>query len=287
MKIHLLLVFLLLVNTQAQQQPCFCSCCSGQSCIPTALPTVYVQQCTLQSCIAQCQSTYPQCRVNYPNGAISVQCGSITTTPSVFAPFRCRCACCNTGLYCTPSFIGETSTYTCQAGSCSIACYQQYPSLCPSGSNGQTQGTCVDYITTTTTTTTIGPWLGNSCSCMCCQSGSYCTPTYVGTASASYCSSVQCTQACRIQYPSLCPTLTNIGQTSGTCTTVTGGNTICRCRCFSNTINNYINYDVRANGGCSACSSSCQQQTRCPNTNSETISCQTNNAETSLPSIFL
>jgi hypothetical protein len=282
---RLLVVFLLLVNTQAQQQPCSCSCCYGQSCNPAPLPTVYVQQCTLESCLVQCRSTYPQCQVTYPYGEISAQCLP-TTTASSLSQFKCRCDCCNTGsAMCSPSYVGETLSFTCQTGACSIACNTQYPYQCPSGANGLTQGTCTGIITTTTTTTTIGPWLGNSCSCMCCQTSSNCLPTYVGTTSASYCSSVHCTQACRIQYPSLCPTLLYTGQTNGTCTSGAGGNAVCKCRCCGN--NNCLNYDISTNGGCSTCDSLCRTQTRCTNTNSVTFTCQNNNAKKSFPSIIL
>ncbi|CAF4615695.1 unnamed protein product, partial [Rotaria magnacalcarata] len=39
------------------------------------------------------------------------------------------------------------------------------------------------------TTTTVSLWLGNTCSCMCCRTGSYCSPMNVGTTLALQCSS--------------------------------------------------------------------------------------------------
>ncbi|CAF1023163.1 unnamed protein product [Adineta steineri] len=135
--------------------------------------------------------------------------------------YSCRCDCCNTGsASCSTSYVGTSIAYTCASDSCSISCALQYPSQCVTNQNGQTQGQCVGLITTTTTTTTItsGPWLGNTCSCMCCQSGSGCSPTYVGITSASQCSTTACTQACQARYPSVCPSLFLLGQTQGTCT---------------------------------------------------------------------
>ncbi|CAF4309859.1 unnamed protein product, partial [Rotaria magnacalcarata] len=80
---------------------------------------------------------------------------------------------------CIPAFIGYGSAYVCNAGACSISCTSQYPSQCISNQYGQVSGTCTGLITTTTTTTTtttnmIGT--GYTCSCMCCSSGSNCSP---------------------------------------------------------------------------------------------------------------
>ena len=268
---HLLLVFLLLASVRAQQYPCSCSCCNFQSCTPSPLPTVYVTYCTVDTCNVQCRATYPQCQVTAPYGQISAQCGATNVQL-----YNCRCECCNTGSpTCSPLYVGNSLAYTCQPGACSISCANQYPSQCVSNQNGQTQGTCTGFVTTTTTTTTVGPWLGNSCSCMCCQTGSFCSPTYVGTTSASFCSATSCTQACQTRYPTTCPYLSTIGQTSGTCTSSTTGNTRCACRCCGTT--GCLDYDIRTNEGCTTCDSMCRSQNQCSNTYQVTQTCYTNN----------
>jgi hypothetical protein len=278
---RLLLVFLLLANVRAQQSPCSCSCCNFQGCTPSPLPTVYVPYCTSDTCTAQCRAAYPQCQVTYPYGQISAVCG--TTAVQLYS---CRCDCCNTGsATCLPSTIGTSIAYTCQTASCSISCNDQYPSQCVSNQNGQTQGTCTGPITTTSSTTTVGPWLGNTCSCSCCQTGSSCLPTYVGITSASLCSSTACTQACQIRYPSFCPSLYQIGQTSGTCSSTTTGNTRCACRCLGAT--GYLDYNIVTNGGCITCDSVCRSQLPCISTTQVTYTCSTSNAKTSHPWIIL
>jgi hypothetical protein len=280
---QLLVILLLLTSIQAQQNPCLCSCCNSQSCTPITLPTVYVQTCTLQSCIQQCRATYPQCQGNYPTGYISVQCGS--NTSNIVPQFNCQCECCNTGsALCSPSYVGNTLAYSCQIGACSIACRNQYPSQCVADQNGVTQGTCTGSVTTIPTTT-IGPWLGNTCRCTYCQTGSSCSSTPVGVTSASYCSTAACTQACQNQYPSSCSCLSNNNQTSGTCISQTGGNTFCACNCCST--NGCINYRINTNGGCTMCDSICRQYTPCSNPGQVIVqSCSTNNAKISRPSII-
>jgi hypothetical protein len=268
---YVLVIFMLLTIVRAQQSPCSCSCCTGLSCTSVSLPTVYVQYCTLETCLAQCRATYSQCQVPLPYGQVSAQCGS-----NIGPQYYCRCDCCNTGsTSCSPSFVGYALVYSCQTGACSIECNRQYSSQCVVTQNGQTQGTCIGLITTTSTITTIGPWLGNTCSCMCCQTGSYCSPTYVGTTSASQCSSTTCTQACRTRYPSSCPSSTSIGQTMGTCTSTTTGNTRCKCYCCGT--NGCINYDINTSGDCSTCDSSCRVQAPCINTQQVTQTCTFNN----------
>jgi hypothetical protein len=278
MQLFVILSLLLLTSIRAQQNQCFCTCCNGPLCIPISLPTIDVQNCTLESCLGQCRTSYSQCQGNGIIGHVSAECAS-TVTPQ----FDCRCDCCNTGsTSCSPSYVGNTRVYSCQAGACSIACIRQYPNQCRADQSGLTQGTCTDYITTTTTS--VGPWLGNICSCTCCQTGS-CSPTSVGVTSASYCSSSICTQSCRNQYPLSCLSSLNLSQTNGTCISNIGGNTFCGCRCCGT--NGCIDYKINTNGGCTTCDSMCRQYTPCTNTNQVTTqTCTTNNAKTSHPWII-
>ncbi|UJR32334.1 hypothetical protein I4U23_019797 [Adineta vaga] len=264
----------LLPAIRAQQYPCSCSCCNTYMCTPTTQPITYVSTCTSEVCAAQCRAIYPQCQGTYPNTQVIAQCGT-----SYIQLYNCRCECCSTGsATCTPSYIGTSVAYTCQPGACSISCSRQYPSQCISNENGQTQGTCTGLITTTSTTTTIGPWLGNTCSCMCCQTGSYCTTTNVGITSASQCSTTACTQACQIRYPSVCPSIYSLGQTSGTCTSGSNsGNTRCACRCCGS--DGCLNYDIRTNEVCTTCNSLCQSQTQCRNSYQVTYTCYLNDAK--------
>jgi hypothetical protein len=279
---QLLVIFLLLTSIRAQQNSCSCSCCTGLSCNPTSLPTVYVQSCTLQSCLAQCRATYSQCQGTHSYDYLAAQCIS-----NVVPQFNCRCDCCNTGYAsCSPSYVGDSRAYLCATGSCSISCREQYPYQCKADQTGQTQGTCIGFITstatTTTTTTTTGPWLGNTCTCTSCPTCSSCPPAYVGVTSASYCSSAACTQACQNKYPPSCSTVSNINQTSGTCISNTGGNTFCSCRCCST--NRCIDYRINTNGGCAMCDSTCRQYTPCDNTAPVIVqTCSTNDAKTFIP----
>ncbi|CAF3149079.1 unnamed protein product [Rotaria sp. Silwood2] len=280
---HLLLYFFLLTNVRAQQHSCLCSCCRNLSCNLIPLPPIYVQTCTLLSCLAQCQATYPKCRENYPYNLISAQCNS-TTIPS----FGCRCDCCNTGFpSCSPSYVGNSLAFVCNIHSCSISCATQYPNLCSVNHHGQAQGTCSGLVTipstltTTSVVTTVDPWLGNTCSCKCCQTGFHCLPTYVGITSAYQCSSGACTQACQRRYPLSCPSLSNYGQVNGTCVSGTSGNTICRCGCCST--NGCINYDISIHGNCAMCNSVCRQQSPCTKPDQVTQTCYTNKAKLPLP----
>jgi len=276
---QLLVIFLLLTSIRAQQNSCSCSCCTGLLCNPTSLPTVNVQSCTLQSCLAQCRATYSQCQGNNSYDYLSAQCIS-----NVVPQFNCRCNCCNTGsASCSPSYVGDSRAYLCETGPCSISCREQYPSQCKADQTGLTQGTCTSLITSTATpTTTIGPWLGNTCTCTYSQTCSSCPPVYAGVTSASYCSSAACTQACRNKYPPSCSTVSNINQTSGTCISDTSGNTFCGCRCCST--NGCIDYKININGGCGMCDSTCRQYTPCDNTAPVTVqTCSSNSAKTSIP----
>lgn len=274
----LLIVFFLLTTIQAQQDPCLCSCCTDISCQPTSLPTVYVQTCTLQSCIERCIGTYSQCQRNHPQGYISVQCPS-NNVPS----FNCRCDCCNTGsTTCTPVYVGITQVYSCQTSACSIACENQYPLQCKADQSGTTQGTCISVVNTTTATTTIDSWLDNTCRCTSCQAAPTCSSVYVGVALGSSCSVPACTQACQNKYSS------NISQTSGTCLSNTGEFTFCNCRCCST--NGCINYKINTNVGCNMCDSTCRQYSPCDQTASITVqTCSTiNNVKIYFPSgIFI
>ena len=274
---HLLIIALSLTTIHAQSTGCICSCCVGQSCTAITLPTVYVQSCTLETCIAQCRTSYSQCRVSYPSGIISAQCLSTTD-----AQYSCQCNCCNTGsATCSTTYVGTSIAYTCQQGACSISCNQQYPTQCVSNQNGQTQGMCTGLLTTSTTTsstTTPMPFMGNTCSCSCCQSGANCSPMNVGSTSASQCSTTACTQACRTQFSGSCPSLSYLGQSIGTCTSQNSGDTRCKCNCCSAT--GCFNYDIGVSGGCSACDSMCRQQATCTNAFQVTSTCSTSDAVT-------
>ncbi|CAF0861143.1 unnamed protein product [Rotaria sordida] len=272
---NLLLYFLLLLTSvRAQQHLCLCSCCYGLSCNLISLPAISMQTCTLETCLARCQATYSQCQIHHPYNLISPQCNS-TTAPL----FNCRCDCCNTGSpSCSPSYIGNSLAFVCNTESCSISCATQYPNLCVSNQYGRTQGTCQGLRTTTTTTSTqtaIEPWLGNACSCMCCQTGFYCSPTYVGLTSASQCSSGACTQACKNRYPLLCPSLLTNGKVNGTCVSSTSGNTLCKCGCCS--ANGCMNYEISTYGNCAMCNSICRQQSPCAKPDHVTHTCYNNN----------
>jgi hypothetical protein len=290
-KMQLLVIFLLLISIRAQPNTCSCSCCrspvTGQSCTPTSLASFGLQNCLLESCLAQCRARYYECQGNSLTDYISVQCATTATTSTPIAPqFNCRCDCCSTGsTSCLPSYVGNALAYLCQAGSCSISCQQRYPNQCKADQTGLTQGTCTDFITTTTTTTTtitVGPWLGNLCKCTCCSTSSYCPSTTVGVASASSCSSSVCTQACRNQYPSSCLSSANISQSSGTCLSDIGASTNCNCECCETS--RCINYKINTNEFCSTCDSICRLNSPCTNTAPVVVqSCSTNNAKTILP----
>ncbi|CAF4028358.1 unnamed protein product, partial [Adineta steineri] len=226
-------LILFLITTIHAQYPCSCLCCIGQNCQSATIGYVYAPYCTADSCSQTCRDKYYQCSAYTPYGQATGQCISGTTIAPANGPYSCRCDCCSSGsTTCAPVLVGYTTTYSCLPGSCSIACNSAYPLLCVSNQYGQTQGSCQGLTTTATTTTTIGPWLGNACSCYCCTSNSYCIPTIlVGNTSAAQCSTVACTQACQIRYPPLCPLTTSVGQTLGQCLTSVSGTTRCRCNC--------------------------------------------------------
>ncbi|CAF3608230.1 unnamed protein product [Rotaria sp. Silwood1] len=281
-----LLVIVLLINyAHTQQSVCSCSCCIGQSCSPSILAPLYIQSCTIETCRLQCRAVYFQCQADYPNGQIAVQCLSY-----VNPLYNCQCACCNTGsATCTPSFVGYSTAYVCQPGSCSISCATQYPSQCVSNHNGQTNGVCTGPITTITTTistTTVSrltnsPSIGYTCSCMCCQSGPNCSPNIgVGNVIASQCSSLACTSACQNQHPGICPSIVDLGQTNGICISQNGANIRCQCQCCGT--NGCSTYDINTNGNCASCSTLCQQQSLCANTNTVTFTCNSNPSKISL-----
>ncbi|CAF1055996.1 unnamed protein product [Adineta steineri] len=276
------------ISDNIQQYSCQCNCCNtgSPSCSTFYVGTSIAYTCASGSCSISCAQQYPSQCLNNQNGQTQGTCtGLITTTTTTttsstnIQQYNCRCDCCNTGSpSCSTSYVGTSIAYTCASGSCSISCAQQYPSQCLNNQHGQTQGTCTDLITTTTTTTTIDPWLGNTCSCMCCQSGSDCSPTYVGTTSAFQCLATACHQACQIRYPSVCPSYYFLGQTIGTCTSsTTSGTTRCACNCCGTS--GCFNYDIRTNEGCTTCNSLCQSQSRCTNTYQVTQTCYPNNTK--------
>ncbi len=275
-----LIILLLVSYVQTQQDTCSCSCCVGQFCSPTNVGNFSLQSCTLETCRTYCR-IYSQCQTDYPYGQVLPQCLSSLTTMS--PSYNCRCDCCRTGSpSCTPFFVGYSTAYSCQPGSCSISCAAQYPGQCASDQYGQTVGTCIGAITTTTTTTvstTSGYWLGNTCSCRCCQSGPNCTPYItVGNAIVTQCSSTTCITACQTQYPSSCPSNSNFGQTNGVCTNQTSVNTRCQCQCCG--LNGCPTYYVNTNEGCASCSTLCQQQ--CGYTNPTTYTCGSNRSNKSI-----
>ncbi|UJR07348.1 hypothetical protein I4U23_011634 [Adineta vaga] len=270
------LLFIFLITITHAQYPCSCSCCIGQSCQLASIGYVYASTCTANSCRQVCANTYYQCSATTPYGQSVGQCLSATTLTPIAGPYNCRCDCCNTGsATCATILIGYTTAYSCAAGACSVACSSTYPLVCISNQNGQTQGTCQGLTTTATTTTTIGPWLGNPCSCYCCKTNSYCAPTtFVGNTSASLCSTYACTLACQNQYSSLCPSSTSVGQSLGQCSTLSSGSTRCACKCCGSIT--CLDYDIYTSGDCTTCSSVCSQYTKCVYTYQVTYTCGTN-----------
>ncbi|CAF2772781.1 unnamed protein product [Rotaria sp. Silwood2] len=246
-----------------------------------------MQSCTLDTCRLQCRTSFSQCQADSPNGQISVQC-----LPYTNPLYNCQCDCCNTGsTTCTPFFVGYSTAYVCTPGSCSISCNTQYPIQCVSNHNGQTSGICTGPITTTTTTTTTtltttvnrltdSPSIGQTCSCMCCQSGPNCSPnTYVGNVIVPQCSSSTCIAACQTRYPGLCPSVFNLGQTNGICISQNNGNIRCQCQCCE--ANGCPTYNLMTNGDCTSCYTLCQQGSPCSNTNTVTYSCNPNKSKKS------
>ncbi|CAF0762613.1 unnamed protein product [Adineta steineri] len=279
----LIIVF---ITTIHAQYPCSCLCCIGQNCQSATIGYVYAPYCTADSCSQTCRDKYYQCSAYTPYGQATGQCISGTTIAPANGPYSCRCDCCSSGsTTCAPVLVGYTTTYSCLPGSCSIACNSAYPLLCVSNQYGQTQGSCQGLTTTATTTTTIGPWLGNACSCYCCTSNSYCIPTIlVGNTSAAQCSTVACTQACQIRYPPLCPLTTSVGQTLGQCLTSVSGTTRCRCNCCGSIA--CKDFDAYTTGDCTLCSSTCAQYTQCINTYQITYTCDANSVTYTQLSIF-
>jgi hypothetical protein len=278
-----LILLLLISYVQAQQSICSCSCCVGQFCNPIDIGVFYLQSCTSESCRTSCRNTFTECQQDYPNGQVVPQCSSTTTL------YNCQCDCCRTGISaCTPTLVGYSAAYTCQTSSCSIYCARQYPAQCVADQSGQTIGTCIGMITTTTTTTvstTSRPSSGNTCSCLCCQSGPSCSPNIeVGIATGvGLCSSTVCTTACQNQYPMSCPSSSYVGYTNGVCTSPNSGNTRCRCQCCG--IVGCPTHDVNTYADCTSCPSLCQQ--RCGNTNPTTYTCASNKSIKSTPSSLL
>lgn len=162
--------FALLLNIiYVESYQCSCSCCFGQGCQATQLPNfVDAQECTDASCLKACKDRYYQCNVTPPNGQAIGKCLTTTTTTAsstiLGGPYLCECRCCNTGTYmCTPSYVGNTNAFSCQVGSCSIACTQQYPNICVNNQFGQTQASCLGTITSTATV----PVGSTRCGCSC------------------------------------------------------------------------------------------------------------------------
>ncbi|CAF3012315.1 unnamed protein product [Rotaria sp. Silwood2] len=102
------------------------------------------------------------------------------------------------------------------------------------------------------------------------------------------CSSSACISACQNQYPGVCPSIVDLGQTNGVCISQSGGNTRCQCQCCGT--NGCPTCEINTNENCASCSTLCQQQSICGNTNTVTHSCNTNQSkrsvEFSLESIF-
>ncbi|CAF0890009.1 unnamed protein product [Adineta steineri] len=282
---YLLITLLLVTFVSCQQDICSCSCCVGQFCDPVFIGSSDIQTCTKESCSSYCRSLNSQCQIDYPNGQILATCSPINTPL-----YKCQCNCCNTGsALCAPAFIGYSTAFVCQISSCSLSCLDQYPDRCISNERGQTNGTCIGEIitsttSTTTTTTTIATasWIGNTCSCMCCQSGPSCSPNvYVGPVLAAQCSPIACTQECQNKYPSSCPSISYLGQTNGTCTNQNNGNTRCKCQCCDTT--GCQSSETSTNEDCTTCYSLCRQSLVCGNTNNVTESCVNNTTKKMIP----
>ncbi len=280
-RMYSLIILLLISYVQTQQDTCSCSCCLGMSCSPSYVGNIIVPGCTVDTCRVSCRDRFAQCRMDYPSGQLVPQCSSIPTTLSPL--YNCQCDCCKTGSStCTPFFIGYSTAYVCSVGACSISCAIQYPTLCVS-QTGQTVGSCTGPITTTTAlSTTSAYWFGNTCSCMCCQTGPNCIPVTIGDV-AIQCSSVSCTAACQNRYPQNCPLYANLGQTNGICRNQNTGNLRCRCQCCG--INGCPYYDFNTND-CASCNTRCQQQ--CGTTIGVTYTCSRSNKsiQFSLPLII-
>jgi hypothetical protein len=295
---HPLIILLLINYVRTQQDLCSCSCCFGQSCNPVYIGALSMQFCTAETCRTNCRNSYPQCQANDQNGQVVPYCFSYTPTNSPL--YNCQCDCCKTGvLPCTPFFVGYSTAHICDPSACSISCFRQYPNQCASDSTGQTSGTCVGLITTTTTITTTtsatvstsaGSLLGNTCSCMCCQSGPNCSPNIqVGIATVSQCSPTSCTAACQNQYSAACPSLPYLGLTNGICLNQNSGKTRCQCQCC--VTNGCPSYDIYTNEDCTSCHTLCQQQSPCGTTIPATFVCNssipTKSTQFPLPLIIL
>lgn len=268
---------IILITISEAQYPCSCSCCLGPNCLSSLVGYVYATNCSQDNCLSFCKTNYYQCSAQPPYGQSNAQCLSSTTIAPATAPYSCRCDCCNAGTAsCTPTLTGYTTAYSCASGACSIACTTQYPLACISNQYGQTQGTCLGLTSTAgTTTTTTASWLGNSCSCYCCQSGPYCMPnTNVGNTSSYQCSTYSCTLACQNQYPSLCPSRPYLGKSFGKCSNNLTGSTQCLCKCCGTY--GCQNYNVSTDADCSSCPSLCQQQTQCVNSYQIKYDCESN-----------
>jgi hypothetical protein len=205
--LSLTLSFLLLNIAHAQYFPCSCSCCSGQGCQASPLPNyVNAQQCTDASCLEACKGRYWQCGVVPPHGQAFGRCLTVTTTtttttaatnsPMIGGPYSCRCDCCSQGSYlCTPTLAGYTTSFSCQVGSCSIACTYQYPYVCVNSQYGQTQGACVGLVASTPTI----PTGSLRCGCTCYGNNGYLNYEITTTNGCSSCYSacqslqLQCT----------------------------------------------------------------------------------------------
>lgn len=271
MYVCMISMIILAISVQAQPQ-CACSCCLGQYCQPLVVGILNSPNCSRETCLAQCRCSYSQCAASYPYGLVSTQCSSVDTL------FSCECQCCNSNsVTCTPTFIGYSTSASCQISSCSIACYTQYPAQCVSGPKGQTYGLCVGPITTTTTTTIMTPWLGNLCSCSFCPPGSTScqSNTLLGVISASQCSSSACTQACQSRYQLGC-TVTYLNQINGVCLSQMPGKTTCKCNCCGGY--SCIDYELNTNETCSSCYTKCLQVSPCINPLTIRDTCVLNNS---------
>jgi len=264
----LLVLFLLTCGVVHGQNQCTCRCCLGQSCSAALQGTVSVNNCSADACLSQCRCTYPQCAGNYPYGLLLSEC--------VKPLYSCQCLCClSTTSQCTPTFVGYASTYACDLATCGVECYKQYPTQCGTGPFTGLSASCAGLATTASTTTTASTWLGYACSCYYCPSSFNCgtSGTFIGVASATGCSSNECTLACQNRFPtSICAT-TYISLISGHCLTETTGRTQCKCNCCGTSA--CIDYELSTNTTCSTCSSKCSQFSPCTNTRQVTYTCTT------------
>lgn len=266
--VPILFVLFFFISVHGQNQ-CTCRCCLGQACPAVNQGVVSVNNCSAEACLSQCRCTYPQCAANYPYGVVMSEC----VRPS----YACECRCCNSFTSaCMPLLVGYANSFACDISSCSINCYQQYPTQCTTAQFSIASGTCVGPVTTTTTATTIASWFGYACSCYYCTTGYNCgLGAFIGMASATGCSSNECTLACQSRFPTSFCTTNYLKSIYGFCLSEMTGRTQCKCNCCG--ANTCIDYEISTNTSCSTCSAKCSQFSPCIDARPPTYTCTTSN----------